>query len=98
MPESWRLDGVRSARQPYFAFHRGTFRSGVSRPVCSTLLVLILLVVPGHSGFYLIEAYILALGQENFANQPAVRPLTLAVKRSRLSRKQFGEMLSGFSS
>jgi hypothetical protein len=54
--------------------------------------------VLGHSRFHLVEAYILALRQEDFANQPPIRPFVRALKSNRLVRDQLAQVLHGLRS
>ncbi len=71
----------------------GVFGCGVSLPVGGRLLALELLVVPSHPGLDLIEANILAAGQQDLADQPPVGLLFAGVEIGRLPENEPGEVL-----
>jgi hypothetical protein len=61
VPEILRLNGMRVTPEADLRLHRGAFGSGVGFSVGWTLLVLVLLIVPGHPGLDLIKASVLAV-------------------------------------
>ena len=61
VPEVLRLNRMRIAPQAGLRLHRCAFGGGVRLAVGWALLILILLVVPRHSGLHLVEASILTI-------------------------------------
>jgi hypothetical protein len=63
VPEVLRLLGVVLAPQSDLGLHGCAFGRGVRFPICRTLFVLILFIVPSHARLHLIEASILTFNR-----------------------------------
>jgi hypothetical protein len=67
------------APQPALCFHRSTFGRCIRSSVFWRLFILVLLVVPRHSGFELVEVNVFTVRQQDLADQPSVRSFILAI-------------------
>jgi hypothetical protein len=59
-------------------------------------LSFVLLIMPRKSGFELVEAHVLAAGQQNLADKPATRLLAVTLERGGLVGNQRSQVLRCF--